>query len=329
MTSTSFIHCIVTSRSHGSSKLVLIIEAPTIIGLLIPSPHTMPNTMPPQPPGTPETIYKFMRLYNVEEPPSRSERYTILALKKGQFYFAHADEFNDPFDVNWHLDYDATFDKKVEWGVDFLSRTRPEMPADMRKEEAKRHLLERQEDDEHSEWVKNEYLRSTKDKFGILSLSGVHDNVLMWSHYANNHKGICVGIDSGKLADLQRRHASRHGTVLDLRRVSYQEEIPRLNFFEQFKGQDKAKSTLEHLLTVKFKAWEYEKEYRLIHYNGASVPYTFGIELISEIYLGCRIQKSQRDEVIRIIEQQNRPDVKVFQAQKHPTRFELVFDQVL
>ena len=30
---------------------------------------------------------------------------------------------------------------------------------------------------------------------GFFSLSNNYDNYLMWSHYANNHKGICIGFN--------------------------------------------------------------------------------------------------------------------------------------
>jgi len=31
-----------------------------------------------------------------------------------------------------------------------------------------------------------------KDQFGIASFSGLRDSMLMWSHYTNNQKGICI-----------------------------------------------------------------------------------------------------------------------------------------
>jgi len=44
--------------------------------------------------------------------------------------------------------------------------------------------------------------KSSLDKYGgIIALSSRWDSILMWSHYANNHKGYCIGFDSKKLVD--------------------------------------------------------------------------------------------------------------------------------
>lgn len=37
--------------------------------------------------------------------------------------------------------------------------------------------------------------RKRRDSFGILSLSEDPRNILMWSHYGDEHKGVCVEID--------------------------------------------------------------------------------------------------------------------------------------
>jgi hypothetical protein len=42
----------------------------------------------------------------------------------------------------------------------------------------------------------NKIARSTLDsKYGILSLSETHDNLLMWAHYADHHRGFVIQFD--------------------------------------------------------------------------------------------------------------------------------------
>jgi hypothetical protein len=44
-----------------------------------------------------------------------------------------------------------------------------------------------------------EYWNSAKREFGVLCLSEIHDDFLMWSHYSAGHQGVCVGINTGKI----------------------------------------------------------------------------------------------------------------------------------
>lgn len=49
---------------------------------------------------------------------------------------------------------------------------------------------------------KNEKNRQDIDKsFGIMSLTIHPLNYLMWSHYANSHKGFCIGFDTDLLEE--------------------------------------------------------------------------------------------------------------------------------
>jgi len=50
-------------------------------------------------------------------------------------------------------------------------------------------------------WL-DEFIRVRRECFGIVSLSAVPDNKLMWSHYASAHTGFCVGLDSQKIMDV-------------------------------------------------------------------------------------------------------------------------------
>ncbi|MBV9575704.1 MAG: DUF2971 domain-containing protein [Gammaproteobacteria bacterium] len=44
--------------------------------------------------------------------------------------------------------------------------------------------------------VYNEYVHN---QLGILSLSSCNDSILMWSHYADFHKGFCIGFKTNSL----------------------------------------------------------------------------------------------------------------------------------
>ena len=78
------------------------------------------------------------------------------------------------------------------------------------------------------------------EKCGLLCFSEDWENPLLWSHYADKHRGICLGfdVDSGGLC-----------------RVSYKEQRPDFPnaSTDEFANQ---------LYSAKYKGWEYEREWR-------------------------------------------------------------------
>lgn len=111
--------------------------------------------------------------------------------------------------------------------------------------------------------------------YAVLSLSETNNNLLMWSHYAEQHQGIVIEFDySVPLFDSYKSFAAtKHDPEMDaevldeeenerrkninagaIQRVRYNSRRPRLNNYENL---------LEHFL-VKSEEWIYEKEHRVI-----------------------------------------------------------------
>ncbi|TOC13300.1 hypothetical protein CGJ90_24575, partial [Vibrio parahaemolyticus] len=47
-----------------------------------------------------------------------------------------------------------------------------------------------------SSLVSGDFTKSMTSSFGICSLSKTFENILMWSHYADNHKGFVVEFET-------------------------------------------------------------------------------------------------------------------------------------
>jgi hypothetical protein len=141
--------------------------------------------------------------------------------------------------------------------------------------------------------------------FGLLCLSAKKDNILMWSHYADNHKGVVIGFDSKKLF--------RHGYF----KVRYSEERCYYNVKDE-----RDINGLTELFATKAKMWDYEDEYRALIRLGDCVKnnegiylYDFYREVIKELIFGIRILESEKVEVMRLISDFR--DVNVMQAVLH------------
>jgi hypothetical protein len=76
--------------------------------------------------------------------------------------------------------------------------------------------------------------------YGVLCFSKTWDNPVLWSHYADRHRGMALGFDVD--SDM-------------VREVTYAERRPRFNRVDEL--------TLHKLLYTKQRDWQYEKEVRV------------------------------------------------------------------
>ena len=102
-----------------------------------------------------------------------------------------------------------------------------------------------------------------RERFRILCLTEVDDSVLMWSHYADQHKGVVLGFNTRTLEDTYKRPLSR---------VRYETDFPRLIDIDkwlhsvvfgpsyEWKDPDVART----LVLLKHADWAYEREWRWV-----------------------------------------------------------------
>lgn len=104
------------------------------------------------------------------------------------------------------------------------------------------------------------------DKFKVVCLSQDPANILMWSHYADFHKGMCLGF--------------YHETLTYA--VNYSDEFPRIDF----KNNDPKLKGLQmyRVIHSKSKQWEYEKERRITLTPGTRSEQTYPGELFLIIF---------------------------------------------
>lgn len=147
-------------------------------------------------------------------------------------------------------------------------------------------------------------VKEIKKSFGIISFSASWQNPVMWSHYGDKHKGICLGFD---VDDEHLKPVNYTETVT----TAFQNPSNFIEFLESG-GMDK-------LLTLKYKDWSYEQEVRVIvpleerdaETNLYFIPFQGNITL-REIILGhrCSLNPSDFESLLSDCPS----DVKVFQS---------------
>ncbi len=103
---------------------------------------------------------------------------------------------------------------------------------------------------------------------GVLSLSESNRSLLMWAHYASQHKGIVVGFEDDFLAHVEIDDTAKKKMIHTPFPIKISYDTSRFDLLE-FKTSGKniqeiAKSLAIKLLTTKSDDWIYEKEHRYI-----------------------------------------------------------------
>jgi hypothetical protein len=122
------------------------------------------------------------------------------------------------------------------------------------------------------------------------------DSLLMWSHYADCHKGICIQYD------FALQHRKKGNCIFpDIHPVIYTDRV-----FSVTDG-----NSLQCSAFVKAKEWKYEKEWRIIADNMQKKSFNMKIPTpVNSIILGCKISNDDKESIHRLASELN---IKLFQ----------------
>lgn len=252
--------------------------------------------------GIPETLYKYR---------SWSSIYHRRLLTENEIFLASPADLNDPFDASLPFRYDQVeltpenvFKKLVEVGrINWPDKTDAEI-----------HEIAYQRQNsgvfENGDYWREHHAdakASMHKTFGVFSATTKNNNLLMWAHYANCHKGFCVGLNSKMLFE------TVGGTI---GRVNYSDSFPLMPLFSQNANHMVA------MLNTKSREWEYEDEFRLTKGGASNAAFIIPSEAITEVVFGCNMPDNEKREIIEILDSKL-PHVKLFNANTSLEHFSL------
>lgn len=255
----------------------------------------------------PQPLYKYRQWSEL----GKEEQFQKRILTHNEIYLASPNQFNDPFDSALPFRYD---EKKLTPEKIFkkLWETGKRNYKDITDEKLRKKCYEqlhsgRFENGTYWKEYYEEFKEENNKNFGILSLTAKRDNLLMWSHYADSHKGFCVGFDKSKLFETIK------GSIGP---IIYQSEIPSIGLFE-----DSLKAHTRLSMT-KSKEWEYEEEYRITKIYAARKVYHFPSDAILEVILGYNMSDSEKDEILKLVKKKF-PKAKLYESKMSLEEFKL------
>ncbi len=274
-----------------------------------------------------QSLYKFLA-------PER-----IDVLEKNLLRFTQATSFNDPFETLPFTEslFDPGF---METALDEFARRRPSLAPVL---SLLRETMIRTVnlDSPEAKETAAEFLQNFFDsRYGCLCLSAAEGpvyapaNLLMWSHYADCHKGFVLGF--------QREHPYFHQR--DPRKPYFGEITPVSYKLERPSGPVVNDPTdigpaIYYQFAVRFFLhksihWKYEKEWRLIReldsadasfeVDGDRVfLFSFPPEAVSSVVLGCRIGKETENKIRGLLASEKYRHVTLYRARIDREEFKL------
>lgn len=221
--------------------------------------------------ATPTVLYKYRGMAG------DALDFTRRLIVDSELYFAAPTTFNDPFDFLPVMRISRNPAEQRQAIAKMLPQRLGRMSRPERRRETQRLLALG-----HGELSRRLSLvmPALGATIGVCCFSARPDHVLMWSHYGDQHRGICLGFD-----------ASPPLTLFSMaRQVRYSEHRPVIE------EPNRGKNDLHHALVTKAAFWSYEQEWRILQPSG---PGTYGFDpgRLKQIILGARISDGDRQRV--------------------------------
>lgn len=203
--------------------------------------------------------------------------------------FTNPHKFNDPFDCMPVCEIDLPREiTKIH------PQLRKALHLDGLSREALHARLSKAESGMRSSFESGDFIKTLLSGASVLSLSKIPDSTLMWSHYAEDHKGAVIEfrIDISKKFSLGESHADL--ICLD---VNYSRERPVMLWDGNPSTSD---TVLEDLILKKSDVWAYEQESRVLKSYGGEGVFKYNPSTLSAVVLGAR--NENQEEIVALVD---------------------------
>lgn len=188
--------------------------------------------------GHPDIFYKYCSLSSDEH---RARLKNLL--HKGEIYFSSPLHFNDPFDCAAPIQPIGNIGA-IKQNFRRIAKNHKMKWTEIRKIEGRLGVRDPNKLSLSIIDLIQREMRTT----GIYCISTKNDHPLMWSHYSDSHRGVCIGFDANK------------APFIAAQKVSYSSVRPQLQMMEH-------EGSFEKAFLHKADWWEYESEYRIINHR--------------------------------------------------------------
>lgn len=195
--------------------------------------------------------------------------HTFDILRDKKIWFSKPSDFNDPFDCR-------VYPRVIS--EEFVVARAPESA--FSRDFTRSMLRSMLSDSGALDFIK----KATDDVMGgkgIKCFTPYPDNLLMWAHYADSHKGVCFEFDVLEDPEFFTFPV----------KVVYEQDYPKINFSNV--------EETKKIYSTKSLDWAYEQEIRVMKLRVGL--HTINPSAIKSIILGCKTPQKDIDKIIQII----------------------------
>jgi len=229
--------------------------------------------------------------------------FTIKMILSSEAYFSHPIDFNDPFDCNIIPDVNYDNEELEKYILNIKEREKPKI---IEKE------IQGFFDNPTVVLYSNirESIKLVRNNLRLFCLSETDNNVMMFSHYGDKHKGICLEFTVNN---------DPFFNYLDY--VRYSKAIPVFNPFKDNLIVSQ-QELVEFEILTKSISWFYEKEWRIIKQGPEPAFYKYPPYLLSSIIFGYQTSSEDKLMIKRVVENRE-SKIQLKEAIKKEKSFDL------
>ena len=202
-------------------------------------------------------------------------------ISNNQLWFSKPVDFNDPFDCNITIDTNNTNLEISKYINDQVSAKEPNLDYDTIKR-----MREVFSDPNHRKKIMEQSRQKAVKSMGICCFTKGWNNILLWSHYTNSHKGVALKFN----LNIDPHFFLVPGNVI----YPSDNKYPIYNHL-----RDSYKDLLIKLMITKSNIWSYEEEVRVM--KNTSGNHTFKKECLAEVVFGVKCSESDIDHIKKLL----------------------------
>jgi hypothetical protein len=281
---------------------------------------------------TPQRVVRFFGNVN----------YALESISLKQITLIHIDKLNDPFDPVqvFFTDFNASYDSLLKYVHQFHYQHLPYFKEKLPEQNWKKVVTKWLDIDRRLQ--ENLFVFST---CAVRQDSHPRDNLYMWGHYGNGHRGVAIEFDSMSLTKLIKQDALNGESPWW--EMKYTKDVPNIKCEDIVEGLLKAEkdpngissyfakflSVIGERLRSKAEIWKDENEWRLVKENDETklkiIRNDIPDEAVAAVYLGCRAaEKEQLRRDFLYETQRHFPNANLFLARMRPGAYALDFEKV-
>lgn len=245
-------------------------------------------------------------------------------IEKNSLWAADPNSFNDPFDCFPCIDLSTTKEKATD-----IYNARCEKEKIIPNRKKRRYFVNNLQKEMEKEWKpksqQSMLWRENIKQIGVVCLSEVFSDILMWSHYASNHEGVCI------------QYSTKGIPIKIFEKVEYLDERPTFNPYDlrlsMLRGHNR--DVIKEFFKKKDSNWSYEKEWRYFieikKENEEDINREREINLnyntIKGIYFGVKASEKLIQDVRYFIKNQNK-NIILYKSHLNSNKYLIDFEKL-